>query len=79
MAPDSDDRPVTRRECERCPVHTEVADMGKKIEKVDAKADKTDGRMWTIGVGLVFTLLSSLTTLAVLLFKSAPVVAAVAK
>lgn len=34
---DHDEKPVTRRECELCPVHTEISNMKGWIKSIDVK------------------------------------------
>lgn len=68
----SDDKPITRRECDKCPLHTEVENMKSWVSKMD-------GRMWAGLILAVTNLIGIAATLAVLLLKQAPAIAAAAK
>lgn len=77
MAGGSDNSPLLRRECDHCQLKTEVEGMKGWLGAVDKKAEKIDGRMWSLILLSVTNLLGIATTLFFMLVKHTPAVAAV--
>ncbi len=50
---DTEDKPLLRRECDRCVARMEVANVKAWVSKID-------NRMWLVLVGLVGNLLATL-------------------
>ena len=48
-----EDRALTRRECDRCPIHTEVDGLQKWVSKID-------NRMWAVLVLALGNLVATL-------------------
>jgi hypothetical protein len=65
---DSDDMPLTRRECDRCPLNKEINSVKSTIDGVKEWVGKIDNRLWAIVVGLVMLLFTGFGNLALHFF-----------
>ena len=63
-----EERSITRRECDRCSLKTDVSNIDKRVNRVDTR------QWWMIGFALV-NLAASVGALAAILFKMLPAMA----
>lgn len=60
-----EDKALTRRECDRCPLHQEVGALKSTIDGVKGWVGKIDNRLWAFGVALVIVLLTGIVNMVI--------------